>query len=97
MRKVPDRTCWQRELLLGVATNRETEHYVAWPERDSCEEAVVDVRDACEAIPPPEFTRLKGTDEVALFVDSSYPRTGPSEVVWWWTWQPGGPPTIAPP
>jgi hypothetical protein len=76
----------------AVATNRATEHYVVWPERDSCEAAIADIRDACGAIPTREFARLKGNDDVTFFVDSSYPYTRSDETVWSWTWKPSGPP-----
>jgi hypothetical protein len=76
----------------AVATNRESEHYVLWPERGSCEAAIADIREACEAIPAREFARLKGNDEVTFCVDSSYPYTASDKIVWSWTWKPSGPP-----
>ena len=74
-----------------VATNRDTEHYVCWPVRDSLEAAISDVRATCENIPPDEFERLKKDDEVTFLIARAYPHARET-FVWAWRWDPAGPP-----
>jgi len=60
----------------AIATNRDTEHYVRWPVRDSAEAAISDVRMTCEKdVPPDEFARVKKDDEVTFLIACDYPRT----------------------
>jgi hypothetical protein len=75
-----------------VATNRETEHYIAWPERESLAEAIGDVHAACKDITPASFTTLLGHDEVTFFIDRAGADSRRSQFVWAWRWDADGPP-----
>ncbi len=77
-----------------VATNRDTEHYVCWPPRDSLEAAASDVQAACDNIPPKEFARLKKDDDVTFLIARARPYATEA-FVWAWRWDPAGPPQVA--
>jgi hypothetical protein len=70
-----------------VANNRETDHWLCWPERSSFEAAVTDARRVAWEVDPVEFRTLPGDDDVTLFIDRCYPYDLASEAfVWSWTW-----------
>ena len=70
-----------------VANNRETDHWLCWPERGSLEATVKDACRVASEVDPVEFRTLLGDDEVTFFIDRCYPYDPGSEAfVWSWTW-----------
>jgi hypothetical protein len=76
-----------------LATNRDTEHWVCWPERASLSAAVDDARRVAREVDLPEFRQLLGDDQITFLVAEHDPRRlEGEEFVWSWIWGEPMPP-----